>query len=67
MDRWHLKQFNKIFDAHKNSASIAQSLNVGVNAGHDLNLTNVKKYVAQTYINIKSIQYCYINVSAINY
>ena len=45
-ESWGKKQFNKIFDAHKNSASLAQSLNVGVNAGHDLNLTNIKKYVS---------------------
>ena len=37
---------NIIFDSHKHSASLAKSLNVGVNAGHDLNLTNIKKYVS---------------------
>ena len=41
---WDTEQFKRIFEQHYNAAKLAQKLGLGLNAGHDLNLENLKKF-----------------------
>lgn len=43
---WGTKHLNEVFERHKKAANLAQSLGIGVNAGHDLNLKNIQKYTS---------------------
>jgi pyridoxine 5-phosphate synthase len=43
---WDTEQFKRIFEQHYNAAELAQELGLGLNAGHDLNLDNLKKYAS---------------------
>jgi pyridoxine 5-phosphate synthase len=43
---WETDHLEAIFEQHLNSAKLATSLGLGVNAGHDLNLINLKKYAS---------------------
>ena len=41
---WGTDAFEDIFQQHAAAAKLANSLNLGVNAGHDLNLDNLGKF-----------------------
>lgn len=41
---WGTEQLERIFEQHYNAAELAQELDLGLNAGHDLNLDNLKKF-----------------------
>jgi pyridoxine 5-phosphate synthase len=43
---WETDHLEAIFKQHLNSAQLATSLGLGVNAGHDLNLINLEKYAS---------------------
>ena len=45
-EAWGTKHLNEVFERHKKAANLAQSLGIGVNAGHDLNLKNIQKYTS---------------------
>lgn len=45
-ESWGTKRLNEVFEQHKKAANLAQSLGIGVNAGHDLNLRNIQKYTS---------------------
>jgi len=40
-----IDQHDAVFSQYKKSAELAQSLNIGVNAGHDLDLSNLQKFL----------------------
>ncbi len=39
------EQHGEVFNQYKKSAELAQSLNIGVNAGHDLDLSNLQQFL----------------------
>lgn len=41
---WGTDKLDTVFEQHFNSAKLAASLGLGVNAGHDLNLDNLEKF-----------------------
>ena len=43
---WDTERFKRIFEQHYNAAELARELGLGLNAGHDLNLENLKKYAS---------------------
>ncbi len=43
---WNSDHLDKIFQQHVDSAKLANSLGLGVNAGHDLNLHNLGKFAS---------------------
>ena len=43
---WNTDRLETVFQHHFESAKLANSLGIGVNAGHDLNLHNLKKFAS---------------------
>ena len=43
---WNTDQLETVFQQHLESAKLAHSLGLGVNAGHDLNLHNLEKFAS---------------------
>ena len=47
---YHTHTAGQVFEEYKEAASYAQSLGLGVNAGHDLDLSNLKKFLSIGHI-----------------
>ena len=43
---WGTEKLEEIFQQHLKAAELANSLGLGVNAGHDLNLENLEKFAS---------------------